>query len=101
MFFGPVAIIPESDDGFFILSARSISPRSRGLPENPLPLGMGSVNHVLRKKGEHAVHKVTIHIGEKTFEMEVADGASLLLEAATRGIPVPFQCTTGRCGWNL
>jgi ferredoxin len=44
------------------------------------------------------VHKVTIHIGEKTFEMEVADDASLLLEAAARGIPVPFQCTTGRCG---
>lgn len=42
--------------------------------------------------------KVIIHTAGQTFQMEVASGANLLLEAASRAIPIPFQCTTGRCG---
>jgi ferredoxin len=44
------------------------------------------------------VHNVKIVVEGKTYEMKVRNGASLLLEATGRGIPVPFQCTTGRCG---
>ncbi|MRG28177.1 2Fe-2S iron-sulfur cluster-binding protein [Laceyella tengchongensis] len=42
--------------------------------------------------------KVSIHVAGQTKEMEVAEGANLLLEAASRSIPIPFKCTTGRCG---
>lgn len=44
------------------------------------------------------MHQVTIQIGGDTYQMEVPTGANLLLEAASRGIPFPFRCTSGKCG---
>ncbi|WP_124727794.1 2Fe-2S iron-sulfur cluster-binding protein [Staphylospora marina] len=41
---------------------------------------------------------VTIVVEGKTYKMNAANGAGLWLEATVRGIPVPFRCTTGRCG---
>jgi ferredoxin len=42
--------------------------------------------------------KVTIQVQGRREEMEVAEGTHLLLEAAARGLSIPFRCTTGRCG---
>ncbi|MBA4542602.1 MULTISPECIES: 2Fe-2S iron-sulfur cluster-binding protein [Thermoactinomyces] len=42
--------------------------------------------------------RVKIELADQSYEFEVYDGANLLLEAASRSIPLPFQCTTGRCG---
>ncbi|MFC7440590.1 2Fe-2S iron-sulfur cluster-binding protein [Laceyella putida] len=42
--------------------------------------------------------KVNIQVEEEHWELEVAEGANLLLEAAARSVPIPFRCTTGRCG---
>lgn len=44
------------------------------------------------------MHQITIQIEGETYRMEVQTGANLLLEAASRGIPFPFRCTSGRCG---
>ncbi|TCS94731.1 2Fe-2S iron-sulfur cluster-binding protein [Hazenella coriacea] len=44
------------------------------------------------------MHQVKIQIEGVTYQMEVPTGANLLLEAASRGIPLPFRCTSGRCG---
>jgi ferredoxin len=41
---------------------------------------------------------VKIDIAGQVYEMEVQEGTNLLLEAVSRSIPVPIQCTTGRCG---
>ncbi|MFC4546097.1 2Fe-2S iron-sulfur cluster-binding protein [Paenactinomyces guangxiensis] len=41
---------------------------------------------------------MTIRLGTETYQMEVPMGANLLLEAVSRSIPLPFHCTTGKCG---
>ncbi|BCU82382.1 hypothetical protein JIR001_21650 [Polycladomyces abyssicola] len=42
--------------------------------------------------------KVIVEEGGDTHQFEVEEGANLLLEATLRSVPVPFYCTTGRCG---
>jgi ferredoxin len=41
---------------------------------------------------------VKIELTDQSYKMDVYEGANLLLEAASGSIPIPFQCTTGRCG---
>jgi ferredoxin len=41
---------------------------------------------------------VTIRCKGQVYCLKVKEGAPLLLEAVSRSVPIPFYCTTGRCG---
>ncbi|WP_089966752.1 2Fe-2S iron-sulfur cluster-binding protein [Lihuaxuella thermophila] len=43
------------------------------------------------------MHRVVVHIGPKSYSLEVPTGANLLLHAVSHSVPIPFHCTTGRC----
>jgi ferredoxin len=41
---------------------------------------------------------VTLIMPQGKYRFKVKEGAPLLLEAISAGVPIPFHCTTGRCG---
>lgn len=42
--------------------------------------------------------RVEIKVGTKDYTFECDQGENLLFEARARSIPIPFRCTSARCG---
>jgi ring-1,2-phenylacetyl-CoA epoxidase subunit PaaE len=83
---------------FDYMQAAEITLRMRADREHIIKESFSSLPRlVLPEPPDRDLHRVTVHIGKQTHQLDVQYPASILKTALAKGIELPYSCQAGRC----